>query len=165
MIRTIWVTWVNFLVGQVGLIHKPNYLDVTWIFNIDHKFFRKRHWQLISEWTLGLMKALNHHWYETSLLPQAILKYVVARDFILKNSVHGTSSVSWRNLWHCFTSDFSMSFYITFKKKTLACGSQEGHMWITSRFLYGLVHQVGQQVWPTFNPGLLADRHITIKTY
>ena len=25
---------------------------------------------------------------------------------------------------------FSMSFYITFKKKTLACGSQVGHIWI-----------------------------------
>ena len=30
----------------------------------------------------------------------------------------------------------SMSFYITFKKKTLACGSQEGHMWVTSGHLW-----------------------------
>ena len=36
MTRTIWVTWVTFLVGQVGLIHKLNYLDVTWIFNRSH---------------------------------------------------------------------------------------------------------------------------------
>ena len=34
--RTIWVTWVTFLVGQVGLIHKLNYLDVTRIFNRSH---------------------------------------------------------------------------------------------------------------------------------
>ena len=36
------------------------------------------------------------------------------------------------------TSDFSMSFYITFKKETLACGSQEGHMWVTSGLLVDL---------------------------
>ena len=41
---------------------------------------------------------------------------------------------------------FYMSFYITFKKKTLACGSQVGHMWVTSRLLCGSVGQVGQQV-------------------
>ena len=34
--QTIWVTWVNFLVVQVDLIHKLNYLDVTWIFNRSH---------------------------------------------------------------------------------------------------------------------------------
>ena len=81
------------------------------------------------------------HWTITGVkpasLPQTVLKHVVSRDFILKNFVHGTSSVSWRNLWHCFISDFSMSFYITFQKKTLACGSQEGHIrpsvgqWVT----------------------------------
>ena len=32
MTRTMWVTWVTFLMGQVGLIHKLNYLDVTRIF-------------------------------------------------------------------------------------------------------------------------------------
>ena len=36
MTRTIWVTWVTFLVGQMGLIHKLNYLDVTRIFNRSH---------------------------------------------------------------------------------------------------------------------------------
>ena len=63
---------------------------------------------------------------------QAVLKNVVSRDFLLKNSVCRTSSVSWRNLRHCFISFwfFSMSFYITFKKKTLACGWQEGHIQI-----------------------------------
>ena len=38
MTRTIWVTWVTFLVGQLGLIHKLNYLDVTRIFNRSHVF-------------------------------------------------------------------------------------------------------------------------------
>ena len=43
-------------------------------------------------------------------------------------------------------SDFSMPFYITFKKKTLACGSQEGLMWVTSGLLSGSMGEVGQQV-------------------
>ena len=42
-----------------------------------------------------------------------------------------------------------MSFYVTFKKKTLASGSQEDRMWVTFGLLLG---QVGQQVRPTFNP-------------
>ena len=41
MTRTIWVTWVTFLVGQVGLIHKLNYLDVTRIFNRSHVLQKK----------------------------------------------------------------------------------------------------------------------------
>ena len=36
MTQTIWVTWVTFLVGQVGLIRKLNYLDVTRISNRSH---------------------------------------------------------------------------------------------------------------------------------
>ena len=36
MTRTIWVTWVTFLVGQVVLIRKLNYLDVTQIFSRSH---------------------------------------------------------------------------------------------------------------------------------
>ena len=51
----------HFLVGQVGLICKLNYLDVIQIL-IDHMFFRKRHWHLIS----SLANVLNHHWCETS---------------------------------------------------------------------------------------------------
>ena len=83
----------HFLVGQVSLICKLICQDVNWIL-IHHIFIRKRHLWLISEWTLGLVNALNHHWCETSLLPQVVLKHVVSRDSILKNSVHdGTSSV------------------------------------------------------------------------
>ena len=52
-----------FLVGQVGLIHKLNYLDITRI----SQFFRKQCWHLISEQTFGLMNALKYHWCETSL--------------------------------------------------------------------------------------------------
>ena len=37
MIQTIWVTYVTFLVGQVGLICKLNYLDVTRILHVLEK--------------------------------------------------------------------------------------------------------------------------------
>ena len=55
---------------------------------------------------------------------------------------------------------FSMSFYITFKKKTLACGSQEGHMWVTSGLLCGSVGQVGGSAsvthfQPCYQPAVL----------
>ena len=33
----------------------------------------------------------------------------------------------------------------TFKKKTSICGSQVGHMWVTSGLLCGSVGQMGQQ--------------------
>ena len=49
-----------------------------------------------------------------------------------------------------------MSCYITFKKKTSACGSQVGHMWVTSGLFCESVGQMGQQVQPTFNSGVLA---------
>ena len=37
MTRTIWVTWVTFLEGQVGFICKLNYLDVTRISHVLEK--------------------------------------------------------------------------------------------------------------------------------
>ena len=36
--------------------------------------------------------------------------------------------------------------YITFKKKASTCGSQVGHMWVTSGLFCGSVGQIGQQV-------------------
>ena len=33
MTQMTWVTWVTVLMGQVGLIRKLNYVDVTQIFN------------------------------------------------------------------------------------------------------------------------------------
>ena len=41
MTWTIRVTWVTFLVGQVGLICKLNCLDVTQIFNRSHVLWTK----------------------------------------------------------------------------------------------------------------------------
>ena len=73
-----------FLVGQVGLICK---LDVTRMFNRSQVLYNKRHWCLISEWILGLVGALNHHWCEASQLSQAVLKHMVSKDFILKSTI------------------------------------------------------------------------------
>ena len=44
----------------------------------------------------------------------------------------------------------------TFKKKTSTCGSQVGHMGVTSRVFCESVSQIGQQMQTTFNPVLCA---------
>ena len=80
----------HFLEGQVGLIWKLNYLDVTQISHV----FRKQCWHLVSERTLGIMNALKYHWCETNLLSQGVLKHVVSKDFIFMKSVQGTASLS-----------------------------------------------------------------------
>ena len=76
----------HLLVDQAGLIRKLNYLDVTRMFNRSQVLY-KRHWCLISEWILGLVGALNHHWCKASHLPQAALKHMVSKDFILKSTI------------------------------------------------------------------------------
>ena len=40
------------------------------------------------------MNALKYHWYETGLLSQAALKYVVSKNFNFKKSVQGIGSLS-----------------------------------------------------------------------
>ena len=54
--------------------------------------------------------------------------------------------------------------YITFEKKTLACGSQVGHMWVrTSGLLCGSVGQVDQQAGMThFQPWFASVNFITL---
>ena len=121
MIQTIWVSWVTSLVGQVGLICKINYLDVTWMS------------YLVSEWTLGLMNAQKYRWCETNLSQlQAVLKHVVSKDLIFKKSVQGTSFVTCqesRNLCHCSMSKICHVTLATFLKRKF---QHVGHMWITS---------------------------------
>ena len=121
--------------GSSGSHPQWNWIIWMWPrFLIDHMFFRKRHWHLISEWTLqlGLVNALNHHWCKTSLLlyfklfwsmctwcPEISFSRILCVGPVLY-PVEIYSIVS-----HLI---FSMSFYITFKKKTLACGSYVGHI-------------------------------------
>ena len=124
-------------------------------FLIDHMFFRKRHWHLISEWTLGLVNALNHHWCETSYYLELFWSMWCPEISFSRSLCMGPVLYPKEIYGIVLYLIFSMSFYITFKKKTLACGSQVGHMWVTSGLLCGSVGQVGQQVWSTFNPEML----------
>ena len=74
------------------------------------------------------LKILGHCWYELSLLPQAVLKHVVSRDFILKKSVHRTSPVSYqeqRNLCYIISHQNVHVILHYFKKGNFS-------MWITS---------------------------------
>ena len=38
--------------------------------------------------------ALNHYWFEITILPQAVLKHMVSRSFNVNKSMHGINSVS-----------------------------------------------------------------------
>ena len=85
-LKMSWMTQVTFTFWWVKRFSFVNFsnLDVSWIF----VFIRIWHWHLVRKWTFGLVNTLNHHWWcETSLLPQAVLKHVAPRDFVLKKSV------------------------------------------------------------------------------
>ena len=103
----------HFFGGSSRSHRKLNYLDVNWTFNRSHVPWKKT---LASDKrvNLGPGECIEPSLVWNLLTTLSCLKHVVSRDFIPKNSVHGTSFVSWRNLWHCFISDFSMLFYITF---------------------------------------------------
>ena len=99
------------------------------------------------------MNALKYHWYETSLLSQAVLKHVamVSKDFIFKKSVQGTGSA-------CILPRMTKSMAL-FHIKSFSCRvtlplKENFNMWV----IFGShpdcsVGQMGQQVRPTFNPG------------
>ena len=77
------------------------------------------------------------------------LKHVVSEDFIFKESLQGPVLYPAKNeeIYGIVPyQQFFMPCYITFKKKTSKCGSQVGHMWVTSGLLCGSVGQMGQQV-------------------
>ena len=61
--------------------------------------------------------ALNHDWYETSLLPQAVLSYVMSIDFIVKKSVQ-LKAIQFciltkmkKSVWHCVISELYFSVF------------------------------------------------------
>ena len=142
--------------GQAGIIHKLNYLGVTWIFNRSHAcmFFRKWYWHLVSKHEPCVL------WIIVGVKPTYYLKLFWSiwcpEISFSKKFVYETSSVSCQERRiYCIFSDqnFVMSFCITFKKKTSACGSQIHHIWITSGLLCGSMDQMGQQVHVTlFQP-------------
>ena len=102
------------------------------------------------------MNALKHHWYETSLLrisscfeEHGVQRFhhqeICARDWfcILPRMKESMAIVPYQ------------SFHVMlhyFKKKTSTCGSQVGHMWVTSGLFCRSVGHMGQQIQPTFNP-------------
>ena len=133
MTRTIWVT---FLEGQVHGFHPQTKLpgcdlDITCMC-----------WHLVSEWTWSLMNALKYHWCETGLLSQAVLEHVVSKDFCardqfyilprMKKSSYGI--VPYSEKISCHINILRIHY---FKKKTSTCGSQVGHMWVTSGLFSG----------------------------
>ena len=127
-----WITcmkWITFLMDQVGLIHKLNYLDVAWIL-IDHIFFKKWYYQLV-EWTLHMVNVLNHCWYETSLLPQAILKHMVSRDWLSKTLCMGPVLYLKKSM--ALYRIFLCHFALLLKRKL----QHVDHKWVTSRLLCG----------------------------
>ena len=97
------------------------------------------------------MNALKY-WCETSLfLSQAVLKYVVSKDFFFKKSVQKDQFCILPRmkksmaLFHIkkFSCHVTLA---TFKMKTSTCGSQVGHIWVTSGLFCGSLGLMGQQV-------------------
>ena len=95
-------------------------------FLIDHIFFRKRHWYLISEWNLGLVNALNHH--VTGVKPAYYLKlfWIIRCPVISFSRILCMGPVLYPEEMYGIVGYliFAMSFYVTFKKKNFS-------MWIT----------------------------------
>ena len=94
MTRTIWVTWVTFLVGQVGLICKLNYLDITCSLGK-----QCCHWYLVAKWeNFGSDECTEISLHNIIIVWNqliisrwlAVLKHVISKDFIFKKSVQGT---------------------------------------------------------------------------
>ena len=101
---------------------------------------------------------------QTSLLSQAVLKHVAGVQ-----RFHFQEVCAWDQLCILPRMKKSMALFhitifhvicINFKKKTSTCGSQVGHMWVTSGLLYGSV-VMGQQCMTHFQPWL-DDKHSSV---
>ena len=116
-----WTIWV---------IRKLNYLDVTRIFSRSHVLWKKTliTSYLISEWTLDLVNALNYYWCETSY--NLKLFWSARCPEISFSRILYVGPVLYPEVFYGIVEYliFSTSFYITFKKKILACESQVGHI-------------------------------------
>ena len=85
--------------------------------------------------------------------------YVVFKDFFFMKSMQGTMQfyilprMKKSILFHITEKKFVSRYYtLLLKRKNFMCGSQVGHIWVTSRLFCGSVGQMGQQVQLTFNP-------------
>ena len=59
--------------------------------------------------------ALNHHWCKTNLLPQAVLSYVIFRDFYCQkiHAIEGSVVYPYKNEVICMTL-FHIRFFLYF---------------------------------------------------
>ena len=83
----------------------------------------------------GSDDALKYHWYETSLLSQAVLKHVVSNDFIFKKSVQGSNRLCtlprMKKSRALFCINFSCHVTLLLKRKlqhVVTSGSYVGHI-------------------------------------
>ena len=108
MTRTIWVTWVMFLVGQVGLIHKLIIYKLSGCDpDITCSLENSQCWHLVNAW-VNLRPDECTEAYCLKLFWSCGVQ-----NFVFKKSVQRTSSVScqeWRNLWHCSISTICIIF-------------------------------------------------------
>ena len=148
MTWTIWVTWVTFLEGQVGLIRKLNYLDVIriWKTVLASGKWVNFGFDECTEISLVWNQLIISSCFEACVVQRFHLQKVCAKDLFcilprMKKSMA---------LFH--TKKFHGHITLLLKKVTSTCGSQVGHMWVASGLFCGSLGQMGQQVWPTFNP-------------
>ena len=115
------VTWVIFLVGQMGIIHILNYLNVTHISHVSLENSASGKWVNLA---LGLMNALKYHQCDTSprcLQACGILRFylqvICTRDqFCILPRMKKSMA-----LFHI------KNFSCTFKRKL----QHAGHKWVT----------------------------------
>ena len=130
----------NLLLTHCNKLNKGTHIE-TLILNgfsltIWPRFVKLTWYMVVKQSTLSLHLikvnyALNHHWYETSLLPQAVLNYMWYPEISLSKSLcnWGSSSVSLQNKEICMAlfhirifSVFTLQFALLCT--TLVCGSQ-----------------------------------------
>ena len=102
------------------------------------------------------MNALKYHWFETSSLSQAFLRHVVSTKISSSRSRCKGPVLYLAKTEEIYgIVSYQKTFHVMLKKKTSTCGSQVGHMWVTSGLFcaHGSRGQMGQQVRPPFNPG------------
>ena len=119
--------------------------------------------------------ALNHHWYETSLLPQVVFNYVCDVQIFHRQKVCAIVRLllyPYKNKETCMA-----LFHIRFCVYNRICITLHYitlSMWqLTSAWVICMsqwypdcsVGKVGQQVWPTFNSGSWSDTYFGIRIY
>ena len=100
------------------------------------KFIKLSRYTIVKQMKVNY--ALNHDWYETSLLPQAVLNYVMSIDFIVKKSVELKAmqlcilTKIKKSVWHCVISELYFSvFALHFSLLQQVAHKCMDHMYVT----------------------------------